>query len=882
MKKLIIFIISLVILNPSAFAVETLKTKLPSGQTVIVKEVHDNPTVIVDTWIKTGSVDENDNNNGVAHFLEHLFFRGSENYPDKEFDKIIESKGGLTNAATSKDFTHYYILIPSKDFETAVKLQADMLTKPLIPAEGLKQERKVVIREIERGNDNPQRLLFKNFANSFYKNSPYKREVIGTKEIISNISRDEILNFYKSNYSPSEMVTVIAGDIDGKEAVKAVGKYFANNKKPLNKKRKYPKDEKPAKKIEIKDIADVNTTYFLLGFKGPDSVKNKDSLALDVAANILGGGKSSRLYKDLKDRQELVQGISAANSGYKNDTIFFVSANFEPQNLPEVQNEIIKHICELKKGVSEDEVNFAKKQAEKEILFVRETISNIASETGYSIILTDDPNYYDNYLKELKKVTVADVNRAINKYIDLNNSVTSIIEPKKFDKTKTTVKKACAKIKNEKASINPDNFIKFKNHTPKSKEKIGKIDKYILDNGLTLLVDRHENNEIAAISIKVKGGTYTEPVKGTGNLVSRIMLEGTEKYPKNLYDKLTEENGIILSPSLRQETFSINAKCLKEDLPLMVDMLNDIINNAIISEENLNKAKKEILYGIKARRDNPANVATEELMTALWEKTPFENTGKILEKTIPDISVPIIKNYYENLFNPENIVVSVNGNISEKEMINCFSEIFNVKEGKAIKYSDYAKKFTNLKQNKSITVYKNSEAAWIFIAWLTEGKTDIKDRMTLNVINAILGSGMSSRLFYEVRDKKGLAYSIGSNYSASVNKGSFSVFIGTDPNKANEAEKALFKEIERLKTSYVSEKELEDAKNKLKGNYILALETNGDKAENYASLEITGDGCDFPEKLFALIDEVTVNDIINTANKYFSQPYVISKLLPEK
>lgn len=882
MKKLIIFFISMLILNPSAIAVETLKTKLPSGQTVIVKEVHDNPTVIVDTWIKTGSADENDNNNGVAHFLEHLFFRGSENYPDKEFDKIIESKGGLTNAATSKDFTHYYILIPSKDFETAVKLQADMLTKPLIPEEGLKQERNVVIREIERGNDSPQRLLFKNFSNLFYKNSPYRREIIGTKEIISNISRDEIFDFYNKNYSPSDMITVIAGDVNGKDAVNTVSKYFGNNKKSVNKKKKYPTDKKPGNQYEVKDTANVSTTYYLLGFKGPDSAKSRDSLALDIAANILGGGKSSRLYKDLKDGQGIVQGIAASNTSHKNDSVFYINANFEPQNLSEVQNEIIKHIYNLKKGVSEEEVNFAKKQAEKEVLFLRETISNIASDTGYSIIVTDDPNYYDNYLKELKKVTVSDVNKAIKKYIELNHSVTSIVEPKNFDRTKTVTKNTVTTPKEEKLEINSDNFVKYKNHSPKSKDKIGKIDKYILDNGLTLLLDRHENNEIVAISIKTKGGTYTEPIKGTGQIVSRIMLEGTKKYPKNLFDRLTEENRITLYPTIRQETFSIGAKCIKSDLPLMVDMLNDLINNAVVSEENFVKTKNEIMYDIKAVRDNPSNIATEELMTMLWENTPFANTGKVLEKTIPTIKISDVNNYYNNLFDPKNTVVSVNGNVSESDMINCFSEIFRTKGSKTVKYSDYAKDFSDIKENKTVTTYKDSEAAWIFTAWLTDGKTNLKDRITLNVINSILGSGMSSRLFYEIRDKKGLAYSIGSNYTASVNKGSFTVFVGTDPKKADEAEKAIFNEIEKLKTSYVTEKELEDAKNKLKGNYILALETNGDKAENYAVLEITGDGCDFPEKIFSLIDEVTVNDIINAANKYFSRPHTSSKLLPEK
>jgi len=311
-------------------------------------------------------------------------------------------------------------------------------------------------------------------------------------------------------------------------------------------------------------------------------------------------------------------------------------------------------------------------------------------------------------------------------------------------------------------------------------------------------------------------------------------------------------------------------------------MLNEVINNATLDSASIKRAKAEILYNIKANRDNPSNVAIEELQTELWKNTPYGITGKILEKTIPEITEKSVRKQYKNLFNPENIVISVNGNIDDSEMINYFSEVFGAKEGKTVNYKDYDDIFSEPDKNKSIMTERDFESAWIYIAWLTDGKTNTKDRMTLNVINSVLGSGMSSRLFTEIRDKQGLAYAIGSNYSAGINKGSFLVYIGTDPKKADVAEQSLMKEIERLKTSYITDKELEDAKNKLKGNYILALETNGDKAENYAVCEISGDGCDFPDRIFGLIDEVTVNDVIEAANKYFSKPYIMSKLVPKK
>ena len=230
MKKILITI-SVLFIGLVSFAGECSSYKLDNGQTVVIKEVKDNPIVIIDTWIKTGSINETDENNGVAHFLEHLFFKGTAKHPAKEFDSILESKGAVTNAATSKDYTHYYILIPSNHFELALDLHSDMLLNPLIPRKELEKERKVVIEEIAKTKDKPTNILYNNMVDGFYNIHPYKRQVIGTKEIIETISREQILDFYKKWYTPENMTTVIVGDVDAQKALNLVKTKF---NKPVN------------------------------------------------------------------------------------------------------------------------------------------------------------------------------------------------------------------------------------------------------------------------------------------------------------------------------------------------------------------------------------------------------------------------------------------------------------------------------------------------------------------------------------------------------------------------------------------------------------------------------------------------------------------------
>ena len=151
MKKFIFLLVTILfanIVNAADFNVY----KLDNGQTVVIQEVKTNPIVTIDTWIKTGSINENDQNNGVSHFLEHLFFKGSTNHAPGEFDKILETKGAITNAATSKDFTHYYVTIPSKDFDLALEMHSDMLLNPLIPRKELEKDIPAVMEILHKGS----------------------------------------------------------------------------------------------------------------------------------------------------------------------------------------------------------------------------------------------------------------------------------------------------------------------------------------------------------------------------------------------------------------------------------------------------------------------------------------------------------------------------------------------------------------------------------------------------------------------------------------------------------------------------------------------------------------------------------------------------------
>lgn len=855
MKKFVI-IAAIIALGNVVWAASAQVFKLDNGQTVVIQEVRNNPIVTIDTWIKTGSIDENDSNSGVAHFLEHLFFKGTKNHEPGEFDKILETKGAITNAATSKDFTHYYITIPSKYFDLAMDLHADMLLHPMIPRNEMEKERKVVLEEISKDQNSPNKLLRENLDEMMYKTHPYKRRVIGRSDVIETITREQVLNFYNTHYSPANMVTLVIGDVDTNTALNKIKDVFNEAyKKP--EKNVYPKEFQLDKQEKKVSYANVESGYMLIGFRGTPIV-DKDSYALDVLSTIMGDGRSSILYQVLKEKKRIAFSISAGNSTFKDDGIFYVSANFEPDKCKLVQDAIFEEISKIQKnGVTDEQLKLAKNIIERNTYYSRESVSNISSEIGYTMALTGDIKFYDSYLNNIKNVTKEDVKKAAEKYLGLSKSAVSIVLPEGSEEIPVSI---------------------FKKKNDGSAELISQNDqtkKYTLSNGATFVYSENDANDIIAMSIYAKGGQLLDKKAGTANLVASAMTKGTNKYSSLEWSQMLEDHGIKISPAVDADTFVISVLTTKDEYDTTLELLDEIVNYAKFDEIEIGKIKSDKLNQIKANRDIPLQRALDEYRYLIFKDSPYTISSKILEKNIPDITREDMIEYYNKIFVPNNLVISVNGNIDKDKTIKELNNIFNKQQETKMNYQDFAKEIPHPDCPRvSVQNMPSTQTAWIMLGWQTEGVMNEKDYATLQVIDSLLGSGMSSRLFIDLRERQGLAYQLGSGYSPHALRGSFVLYIGTNPSTLEKSKQGLFDEINRLKTEYVGDKELKDAKEKLLGNYLIGLETNLDKASNTGSFEILGMGYDFDYE--KLINSIKDTDIIEVANKYFNDNYILS------
>ncbi len=858
MKKFII-VAAILVCGNVVWASQAQMYKLDNGQTVVVQEVKNNPIVTIDTWIKTGSVDEDDYNNGVAHFLEHLFFKGTKTHEPGEFDKILETKGAITNAATSKDFTHYYITIPSKDFDLAMDLHGDMILHPLIPRKEMEKERKVVLEEISKDLNSPTKIMQDNLNSMLYTTHPYKRKVIGRSDVIETITRDQVLNFYNKNYSPSNMVTVIIGDVDTNHAIEKTKEAFnAEYKKQT--KTIYTKEAPLTKQQKKVEYLDTESGYMVIGFRGTP-IDEKDSYALDVLATILGDGRSSVLNQVLKEKKRIAFSVDAGNSTFRDDGIFYITANYEPTKCKIVQETIFNEIEKIQKnGVTDDQLKLAKNIIERSTYYSRESITNIATEIGYTMALTNDIKFYDTYLDNIQNVSKEDVKKVAEKYLGINKSAVSIVLPKSAKEIPV-------------ASLTQE--------TPSTAELVSEnaqTQKYKLSDGATMLYTPNNVNDIIAISIYAKGGQLAEKKAGTANLTASAMMRGTKNYSSLELSQVLEDNGIKIQPTASADAFAINVLTTKDEYDKTLELLNEVVNNATFEDYEIDKVKTEKLNTIKRNKDIPLQRAIEEYRDLIYQNSPYSISSKVLEKNIPNITKEDMVNYYNNIFSPENLVISINGNIDKDKTIKDLNNIFKPKENATnFDYTQFNSKIpTTTTPRQTVQKVPTTETAWILLGWQTNGVLNEKDYATLQVIDSLLGSGMSSRLFKDLREQEGLAYQLGSGYSPNVLRGSFMLYIGTNPQTLEKAKAGLFEEITKLKTEYVGDKELQDAKEKLLGNYVIGLETNLDKASNIGWYEASTRGYQFKDNYEKLINSVTDSDIIEVANKYFTDNYILS------
>ena len=423
-----------ILVSPPRLNQPTIKT-LPNGLTVVAEQVPVD-VVSLNVWMNIGSVVEADSINGMAHFLEHMIFKGTPRLVAGEFEKRIEAKGAVTNAATSQEYTHYYITCAPKDFAELAPLQLDVLLNPSIPDDAFERERHVVLEEIRRSEDNPRRRTYFRAIETGFEHLPYRRPVLGPSSVIENLQAQQMRDFHDFWYQPQRMTAAVVGNLPGDRLIELVSEAFDNLYQP---KTVAPvptltglAPEPAFTEVVRREYEDdkIQQARLVMMWRVPGLNDLEETYGLDLLAMILGQGKVSRLYRDLREQQGLVSQISVSNFTQKQQGVFYLSAKLPAENIPQVEAAILGHIKAIQEeGVLEQEIERVKTQVANRFIFGNERPGDRTNLYGYyqSMFGSLDPAL--NYVDRIHGITASDIQSATNQYLDAEAYAIVSIKP---------------------------------------------------------------------------------------------------------------------------------------------------------------------------------------------------------------------------------------------------------------------------------------------------------------------------------------------------------------------------------------------------------------------------------------------------------------------
>lgn len=409
---------------PAPFA----RARLENGLTVLMRENRALPLVAVDCWLRVGALDETDEIAGISHFLEHMFFKGTPRYPVGTLDRIVKQMGGYDNAATSMEYTHYYVVAPAEHFATALDLLVDHLVDPALPADELERERGVVKEEIRRKDDSPHGRLYTALSTAAFGESPYAREVLGTPESLDRIDPDALRAYWARHYAPDRMVVSVAGDVDAARVADAVAARLGD-RAPTGVEPAAP-DPPATEPASVEASMDVGQGYLAWGFPTAGRSDLAEACALEIAATALGEGLTSRLSRRLIDETRLVTAVNAWTYGLERAGLLGIDAVCAPDRREAVETEIgeVLHGAATG-GLDGAEVDRARAMLEADFAYDNETNAALTGTLGEFQVLYGDAGGWRDVLRGIAAVTPEAATAALARIADPERAVRAWVGP---------------------------------------------------------------------------------------------------------------------------------------------------------------------------------------------------------------------------------------------------------------------------------------------------------------------------------------------------------------------------------------------------------------------------------------------------------------------
>jgi zinc protease len=865
---------------PAAIHIDHQKTILPNGLEVILIEDHRLPLVAVNIWYHVGPANEAPGLTGFAHLFEHMMFAGTRHVPRGMADSLLEGAGATdSNGSTDFDRTNYYDTVPSNQLELALWIHADRMGYLLdvLDQQALSNQQDVVRNERRQSIENrPYGIVEEALYHALFpKDHPYYASVMGSHADIQSAKLADVREFFRRYYGPNNASIVIAGDIDAKKTLALVRKYFGSfqSSEPVAKRAITTPAIREERRVTVQDRVELPRVF--MGWLTPPAYRPGDA-ELDVLAQILAGGKSSRLYKTLVYDRQIAQDVSAAQNSLALASTFVVDVTARPgQRLGDIEDAVDRELAALRDdGPSEREVERARNSIETRMLAGIQKLGDngLANLLNRYNQYTGDPGYLQKDLDRVRRVSAADVQRAARQY--LQRSARAVVEGVPGQQQLALEPAAPTPPPQEKAAgINRDEQWRYK--TPKAGPAphftLPRPDSFRLANGLTVIHYYNPALPLVSARLVVRSGTDANPEDqpGLADYTALMLEEGTAtRSATQIADEIAQLGAIFGSDSTADESL-VSLFALKSTFAQGFHVLADVALHPSFPTAEVERQRASRIAELAQQRGEPELVASVAAVGALYGSSHPYGYGRLgTEKAIRDTTRDDLVEFWRRHYVPANAALVVVGDITSDEVRAVAEPRLRAWPLAEVPTADPGAPQTTAAR---VVIVDKPGAAQSALRVTTIGAPrTTPDYPALEVMNAALGGLFSSRINNNLREQKGYSYGMFSQFRYDRTPGPFAVAGSVRTDVTGPSVTEIFKEVARMREQPMKAAELAGARN----SQVLSLpdqfETNDGIGASLAQLFVFGLPDDYYQQLPARLSAVTARQAQDVARKYLA------------
>ncbi|MSR32405.1 MAG: insulinase family protein [Gemmataceae bacterium] len=830
---------------------------LPNGLRVYLKPIPGATTVTTMVAYKVGSADEDLDQTGLSHYLEHLLFKGTDKLFPGDIDRLTLRNGGANNAYTSEDITVYHFDFSADRWEQALEIEADRMRNLRIDERHeFQQEKGAVIEELRRNEDAPWDLEYKAILPKLFgAKAPYGHPVIGQTAHVRGATADTIKRHYDRWYHPNNACLVVCGGFDPDSAMEKIRRLFGPIPKGTLSERKahIPPTRQDLERLQMTSRFEVNR--LLIGFNTVDFV-HADGPALTVLEAVLSDGKTSRLYRKLIEGEEIASEAAAESSLGRYPGWFGIQVELlQGQELAKAEKLVFAELDKLTRElITEKELSRVRQKLLASAVFSRESVHGLANAISSTVILAD-LKHLQEFLPRLLKVSPEDLKRVAAKYFRQDSAVALWSVP---------AGKATG------ASNSPREKQPARASLAEAKEfSFSKVRRVVLPSGLVLLLHEDHRNPVVVLSAALRDSRAFEPdgKYGLATLTGSLLDEGLPGVSGQELAESVENIGGELS----LDELGGTVKVLSHNASFGIETILSCLQSAVCPKEAFERKQKQVLSTLADLETQTDYLARREFLKAVYGEHPRGRPSMGTQNSVKKITREDCVEFRKLCFQPSNIILAVSGDINPAEVEKQIRQAVENWTGPPLKRPKFAPLRMPDKFTQVIHTMEDSVQMQFYMGHAGIRRND-PDYYKLLVMDHILGTGpgFTDRLSARLRDREGLAYTVSAAIagSADTEPGAFMCYIGTDAANFARVKKEFLEEIERIRDTLPSREELNDSRNYLLGNMAFRFTTNGSIANQMLSMERLNLGSDCLEKYRLGVASVTAEDIREVARKH--------------